>query len=156
MFGNNKKDSAPNGTAKGAGTGAPTGHALNSLTQGTVVEGTIKASTDIRIDGLLKGKLFCDAKVIVGPTGAVEGEIKCQNAVIEGKFTGSIVVEELLNVRESAVINGDVKTGKLVVQPGGIFNVKCEMGSGTQRGNTSSNPLMNKDANAKPEKANAV
>ncbi len=107
------------------------GHSLNSVVKGTSIEGTIKASSDIRIDGSIKGKLFGDAKVIIGPTGSVEGEIKCQNAVIEGKFDGVLNVKELLNVRENATVNGEVTTGKLIVQSGGVFNVTtCSMGGG--------------------------
>ena len=109
-----------------------TSHSLNSLVQGTVVEGVIKSESDIRVDGTIKGKLFCNAKVIIGPTGFVDGEIKCKNAVIEGKFEGKLDVDELLNIKESANINGDVSTGKLVVQPGAIFNVTCNMGGGAQ------------------------
>ncbi|MCB0651217.1 MAG: polymer-forming cytoskeletal protein [Saprospiraceae bacterium] len=108
---------------------AASGHALNSIVKGTSIEGTIKATSDIRIDGAIKGKLYGDAKVIIGPTGTVEGEIKCQNAVIEGRFDGVLIVKELLNVRENAVVNGEVTTGKLIVQSGGIFNVTaCSMG----------------------------
>ena len=65
------------------------GHSLNSIVEGTNIEGTVNANSDIRVDGAIKGKLFCDAKVIIGPTGKVDGEIRCENAVIEGKFEGT-------------------------------------------------------------------
>lgn len=128
MFGNNNSKKEATKTKGGSIMPASTSHSLNSLVQGTVIEGIIKSESDIRVDGAIKGKLFCNAKVIIGPTGFVEGEIKCKNAVIEGKFEGNLNVEELLNIRESAKINGDVSTGKLVVQPGAIFNVTCVMG----------------------------
>lgn len=128
MFGSTNKKEA--GNSKG-NTSMPSGtHSLNSLVQGAMVEGTVKSENDIRVDGAIKGKLFCDAKVIIGPTGTVEGEIRCQNAVIEGKFEGAIEVNELLNVRESANISGEVVTNKLIVQSGAVFNVTCNMGSG--------------------------
>ncbi len=123
MFGNNKKE--PN---KGSAPGATPSHSLNSLTQGTSVDGAIKADSDIRVDGKIKGKLHCTAKVIIGPTGHIDGEIRCKNAVIEGKFTGHLEVEELLNVRETAKIEGDVIVNKLIVQSGAVFNVTCNMG----------------------------
>ena len=52
----------------------------------------------------------------------------CTNAVIEGTFKGKIVVEEILSVRETAKIEGDIKTDKLTVQSGAMFNVNCTMG----------------------------
>jgi len=106
-------------------------NSFNSLVQGTVVEGTVRSESDIRVDGLIKGKLFCDAKVVIGPTGQIEGEIRCANAVVEGKFEGTIVVTELLNVRENAIVSGEVTTGKLLVQAGAVFNVTCNMGGQT-------------------------
>jgi cytoskeletal protein CcmA (bactofilin family) len=123
MFGNNKKD------AQNSSPGQAAAHSLNTLTPGTVIQGNIQADSDIRIDGNIKGKLFCAAKVILGPESTMEGEIKCKQAVIEGKFNGQLFVEELLNVRETAVIDGDVHVGKLIVQPGAKFNVICNMGA---------------------------
>jgi len=103
----------------------------NSLVAGTSIEGTVIASSDIRIDGSLKGNLDCKGRVIIGPDGSVEGEITCENAVIEGKFSGKLRVKDLLNVRENANIQGDVNTDKLLVQPGAVYNVSCSMGGQT-------------------------
>ncbi|MCB0570436.1 MAG: polymer-forming cytoskeletal protein [Phaeodactylibacter sp.] len=131
MFGGNNKKETSKG--KNGGVIASSTHSLNSLVQGTTIEGTVKSESDIRIDGAIKGKLFCDAKVIIGPTGFVEGHIRCQNAVIEGKFEGTLEVSELLNIRETAKISGEVTTDKLIVQSGATFNVTCSMGSAQQR-----------------------
>lgn len=134
MFGNNNgKDSAPKSKSGSTPSGGG-GHSLNTISQGTVVEGTLKAKNDIRIDGTIKGKLEGEAKVIIGPTGFIEGEVSCDNAVIEGKFSGTLRVREMLNLRETAEVDGDVTTGKLTVQPGCVFNVNCSMGSGANSG----------------------
>ena len=101
---------------------------INSLVLETTVEGTIRTGNDIRIDGSLIGTLICQGKVIIGTNGMVDGEIKCQNAVIEGTFKGKIEVAELMVVQESAKVEGDVFTDKLQVEPGAIYNVKCTMG----------------------------
>lgn len=126
MF-NSKKKEATTPTKKSI---LPTtSHSLNTLVSGTVVEGTIKSESDIRIDGVIKGSLNCKSKVIIGPSGYIEGEVRCQNAVIEGKFEGTLQVAELLNVRESAKVYGDVRTNKLIVQSGALFSVSCQMGA---------------------------
>jgi len=127
MFGSKKKETNTSSVSKSSSS--PGSHSLNTLVHGTVVEGAIKADSDIRVDGVIKGSLNCKAKVIIGPTGHVEGEIRCLNAVIEGKFDGNLQVTELLNIRESAVINGDFKTNQLIVQSGAVFNVTCTMGN---------------------------
>lgn len=128
MFSNKSKDKGSNSTT--STTSAPSS-STNSIVAGTSVEGTIIANNDIRIDGNLKGKLNCQGRVIIGPEGSIDGEVECQNAVIEGKFTGNLKVKELLNVRENAAIEGDVNTAKLLVQPGAIYNVTCNMGGQT-------------------------
>jgi cytoskeletal protein CcmA (bactofilin family) len=126
MFGSSKNsnDSKSNSTSSTPTTGTS---GLNALVKGTTVEGNIRCDSDLRVDGTIKGKLTCKSKVIIGPTGAVDGEIVCQNAVIEGRFKGTLSVSELLNVRETAEIDGDISTGKLIVQSGAKFNVACKM-----------------------------
>ncbi len=130
MFGSSKSS---NESPKNA-TPTPVIGGLNALVKGTTVEGTLRCDSDIRVDGTIKGKLICKSKVILGPTGSVEGEISCQNAVIEGRFKGTLNVTELLNVRETAEVDGDISTGKLLVQSGAKFNVDCKMGQGGSNG----------------------
>jgi cytoskeletal protein CcmA (bactofilin family) len=101
----------------------------NSLVEGTQVTGNIIAPNDIRIDGVLIGNLDCQGRVIIGTQGKIEGDVTCNNAIIEGTFTGTIVVKELLTVKDSGVVNGDITTDKLMVQTGALFNVTCNMGN---------------------------
>ncbi len=123
MFGNTKKEA---GKSSNFINTNPT-NSLNSIVSGTTIEGTVNSENDIRIDGTIKGKLFCQAKAIIGPSGRIEGEIHCLNAVIEGQFEGTLEVKELLILKESAVVNGDVTTNKLVINAGAVFNVNCSM-----------------------------
>jgi cytoskeletal protein CcmA (bactofilin family) len=138
MFGSNKNTEEPK---KAVATGST--NALNALVKGTSMEGELRCESDLRVDGTIKGKLTCQAKVIIGPTGVVEGEIRCENAVIEGRFKGTLTVRDLLNVRETAEVEGDISTNKLLVQSGARFNVNCKMEVGNANG-------QGKSADAKP------
>ncbi|MBT8191459.1 MAG: polymer-forming cytoskeletal protein [Saprospiraceae bacterium] len=120
MFGNTKKSGSENMQSSTTG--------INTLVSGTTVEGTITAQNDIRIDGVVDGILNCKGKLIIGQEGRVEGQATCQNAVIEGNFQGSLTVQDVLDVRENANVVGDIKTGKLNIQQGAIFNGNCDMG----------------------------
>lgn len=122
MFGNTKKQSSDSMSSSNPSS------AINTLVGGTHIEGTIVAKSDIRIDGVVEGKLDCSGKLIIGIDGKVEGEATCQNAVIEGTFRGTLVVHDSLDVRDNANVVGDIKTGKLNVQAGAIFNGNCDMG----------------------------
>lgn len=123
MFGNNKPSNSNGSSSVPANI-----KGSNSLVAGTSLEGTLNASTDIRIDGSLTGTLNCKGRVVIGPSGSIDGQVNCKNAVIEGTFTGNLQVVEVLHVKESAKVNGDISTGKLLVQVGAIFNVNCNMG----------------------------
>ena len=103
MFNSKKNDSTLASNNRGS---APSGasNALNSLVKGTKVEGTVSSESDIRIDGIIVGTLNCKSKVIIGPTGAIEGDVKCENAVIEGRFEGNLKVNQLLTVKDSAEV----------------------------------------------------
>lgn len=122
MFGSSKPEEK-----KPISTTATPSSGVNTLFKGTTVEGTIKCESDLRVDGFIKGKLDCSAKLIIGPSGKIDGEVRCQNAVIEGIFIGKLQVADLLNVRESAKIEGDISTSKLIVQSGAKFDVACKM-----------------------------
>ena len=138
MFKNKSKE---NGSGPSTISSSSSSGSTNSIVSGTRIEGSINANSDIRIDGTLKGTLDCKGRVIIGPEGKVEGEINCQNAVVEGSFQGKINVKELLNVRESANIQGEVTTDKLLVQPGAIYNVSCSMGGQTIKAFGKKEPL---------------
>ena len=69
--------------------------AINIIGAGTVIEGEIKATGDVRIDGTIRGSVSSKAKVVIGTTGQVEGDVVCQNADISGTIKGKTTVAEI-------------------------------------------------------------
>lgn len=109
--------------------GGKTFHITNQFMDGTVIHGDVKAANDIRIDGYIKGTVLANAKLVVGKTGKIEGDIQCGSADIEGRIAGRLEVKDLLILKSTAVIDGDIIVGKLVVEQGARFNGKCSMGA---------------------------
>ncbi len=138
MFGTKKAETVTNTPIKSLSNNGSSS-ALNSIVHGTKIEGKVHCENDIRIDGNLKGSLMCNSKVIIGPTGSVDGDIECENAVIEGHFIGILTVRDSLQVKESANIKGDINTDKLTVHSGAIFNVSCLMKNEIHHESASSN-----------------
>ncbi|HXH17514.1 MAG TPA: polymer-forming cytoskeletal protein [Chitinophagales bacterium] len=101
----------------------------NQFCEGTVIEGEIKSSNDIRLDGAIHGILFSTAKIVIGQKGKVDGEIRCQNADISGNVKGRVEVKDLLFLKATANIEGDIIANKLVVEAGALFNGTCRMGA---------------------------
>ena len=100
---------------------------LNLLGAGTTVEGSINTHGDIRIDGVFKGKIFTSAKLVIGNMGSVEGDIVCQNADIEGSVKANLKVAELMTLKATAFVTGDIKVGKIAIENGAAFSGKCSM-----------------------------
>lgn len=99
----------------------------NKIEASTRIIGEIKSNANFRIDGYLKGSITTSGKVVIGKEGVIEGNIKCLNADIEGKFNGKIEASEILNLKSTAVIEGEVQISKLIVEAGANFNAKCSM-----------------------------
>jgi len=62
---------------------------------------------------------------VIGKLGSASGKIECGDADIEGTFVGELFVENLLTLKASAKISGDVKAGKLSVEPDAEFDATC-------------------------------
>ena len=118
---------------------APESASINLIGTGTIIEGDIKSNADIRIDGTLVGTLNVKGKLVVGASGSIEGDIVCQNADLSGNLKGKITVAELLSLKSSAKLVGDISTGKFQVEPGATFSGTCNMGGLPKDGNALSN-----------------
>ena len=99
----------------------------NKIAAGTKITGDIEAKGALRIDGTIEGSVKTPGKVVIGKEGNVKGSLVCENADIEGKFIGNLTVSGTLNLRTSAVVDGDVMAAKLAVEPGASFNASCSM-----------------------------
>ena len=115
-------------TAKTSESTTSSSSSINLIGNGTVIEGEVKSNGDIRIDGVIKGAVSSKSKVVVGSTGRIEGDIYCQNADVSGTIKGKTTVLEMLFLKSTAIINGDIQTGKLVVEVGATFTGSCNMG----------------------------
>ncbi len=123
MFSDKKKPNQPNTT-----TSAQT----NILGGSTKIVGDIESDGDFRIDGTIEGTVKTSGKVVIGKTGKVIGTIKAKNADVEGHFSGDLFVDELLTLRKTAIIEGNVTITKLAVEPDATFNATCTMKTGVK------------------------
>ncbi len=102
---------------------------INLIGNGTHIIGDINSNGDVRIDGTLKGNLSISGKLVVGPSGNIEGNVVCQNADISGEIHGKVTVSELLSLKSSAKLLGDIISGKISIEPTATFTGTCNMGA---------------------------
>jgi cytoskeletal protein CcmA (bactofilin family) len=135
FFGNNTKESyesTPGVQAPVAETPNPyvsNSNSMNVIGKGTTITGDIDTSNDIRIDGKLDGNLYCKAKVILGNSAVLEGNLSAVHAEISGEVVGKVEVSDMLTLKNSSTIHGDINTGKLIIEAGAKFNGSCKMGA---------------------------
>ena len=102
---------------------------INLIGNGTTISGDINSNGDLRIDGTLKGNISISGKLVVGQSGNIEGNIICQNADVSGEIQGKVNVSELLTLKASAKLLGDIVTGKISIEPSATFTGTCNMGA---------------------------
>ncbi len=99
----------------------------NHISLSTKIKGDITSDEDFRIDGKFEGNLTTKGKIVLGEKGSLNGTIKCGNAEVLGKISGTFIVDGLLSLKSSALIDGDVTIGKLSIEAGATFNATCQM-----------------------------
>jgi cytoskeletal protein CcmA (bactofilin family) len=104
------------------------GNGTTLLSAGTTLKGDISSNNDLRIDGTIIGNVSSTAKIVIGASGNVEGDISGNQADIVGKVSGNIKTKDLLQLRGDCIVNGNVHAGKLQIEPTAVFNGQCHMG----------------------------
>lgn len=101
---------------------------INVIAQGTQVEGSIITNGDCRIDGVVKGNLTSKAKIIIGRSGKVDGNVTCTNIEVEGTIRAeSLNVSDLVFLKATANVVGNISAGKIAIEPGAEFSGNCKM-----------------------------
>ena len=101
---------------------------LNSITSGSKLDGDLTSNGDIRIDGELNGSVKTAGRLVLGDSGTIEGAVNCKSAIIAGELKATIISEELLTLKSTAKLSGEIIAGQLAIEPGAVFSGKCSMG----------------------------
>lgn len=96
------------------------------------IKGDITAKGTIRIDGRIEGHIKSSETVVVGETASVKGDIEAKFIVIGGKVTGDVIAAAKLEILNTGELYGDIRTPKLVIAEGVVFEGTCEMEKAVQ------------------------
>ncbi len=117
----------------------------NVIGRGTKITGDFISEGDFRIDGTLEGTLKTNGRVIIGQEGFINGTVECNNADVEGRFSGDFNVANTLTAKSTANITGNVNVGQISTEPGAAFNATCNMKGAVKE-------LAGKESNAQKDK----
>lgn len=100
---------------------------INLIAKGTRITGDIVSDGDLRVDGEISGNLETKGRLVIGASGRIDGEIRCKSSEISGTHKGKLFVSELLSLKASSNVSGEIVTGKLSIEPGAYFAGTCTM-----------------------------
>ncbi len=97
------------------------------LSSDVEIKGSIKFQKELLIDGKVEGEIHSDGVLTIGENADIRGEIKTKSASVYGKVHGNITVEEKCELKSHAVLQGDLKAARLVIEEGATFVGKSEV-----------------------------
>jgi cytoskeletal protein CcmA (bactofilin family) len=121
---------------KKPGLGPPTSEATSVIGEGSVFEGTMEITGNLRVDGAFKGKLRISENLIVGKRGSVEAEVQTRSALIGGTIKGNLNAAEKIALQSGSRLEGEMVTSKLVIEEGVSFQGSCNTAQSTSRTTT--------------------
>ena len=99
----------------------------NTLAADVEIKGSIKFQNDLTVDGKIEGEILSNGVLTVGENAEIRGEIKTKSVTVFGKVHGNITVEERCELKSRAVLQGDLKAARLVIEDGATFVGKSEV-----------------------------
>jgi len=92
----------------------------------TEFDGNLHTNEAVRVDGKIKGEINAET-VIIGEKGVVLGDIIANNVTVGGKVKGNISSSLVLDLLPKGQILGDIRTSKLIIADGAVFEGNCQM-----------------------------
>lgn len=87
----------------------------------STVRGELAITGTVRIDGTIEGDIDADF-VVVGESGRILGNIRSRGTVVGGRVEGNIDSSETVELKGSARVFGEIRTAKLVMSEGALFD----------------------------------
>jgi cytoskeletal protein CcmA (bactofilin family) len=91
------------------------------LGKGAVIKGDINTEGDIRIEGKVHGNIKVSGKLVIGEGAEIKGDIKANHVEVFGKVNGKLVVDDFLAIKGNGLVEGELFTAKLQIEPTAFF-----------------------------------
>ncbi len=95
--------------------------------------GTLAVKGSLRVEGVFEGDISDAVGVEVGASGRILGDVAAESVAVAGEVVGNIVAAVCVELLSGARLSGDIRTPKLRVDEGAIFDGACAMGDGSQK-----------------------
>lgn len=92
-------------------------------------KGTVMVRGSLHVKGEVEGNISQTRAVVVSREGRVQGDIRAEHVVVEGSVAGDITATGVLKLIAGARMTGNIRTPKLLIEEGAVFEGHCAMGS---------------------------
>ena len=92
------------------------------------IEGKIEGSGDVRLIGKFKGDVHVDGNLTIETGAKVTGSVRATTVIIGGELEGNIDAASNVELLQTGVLNGDIKSGSLTVAAGSRMRGHAEFG----------------------------
>ena len=97
------------------------------VSQGMRIEGELRSSGNVRIDGVVNGKVQTSQDLVVGAGAQIEADVVAQNALVAGTVKGNVTIKNSLSIAETGKIVGNIVCAQISIREGGFFSGMCQM-----------------------------
>ncbi len=94
---------------------------ITILSEGTVLDGSLKLAGDLRIDGNVNGNVYGNKKVVIGEKGKVIGDVYCEFLELHGTIEGNVISKQVARLHATALLQGDLYAPQFSVDIGASF-----------------------------------
>ncbi len=92
-----------------------------------VVTGSLSADEDLEIHGTLRGRLAAPEHCVrFEPDAQIDADVLARDITMLGEATGKFTATEIIDIRRSARVQGQIAAPRLVLEEGALVNAKLE------------------------------
>ena len=95
--------------------------------KGIVIRGNLSGADDLVIEGKVEGQINLDNHLTIEGSGSVEAEIRASELTVHGEASGNIDATARVSIRSTARVSGDIKSPRVVIDDGAVFNGSIEL-----------------------------
>ena len=89
--------------------------------------GQLKFSKPLKILGSFEGEMSGSDQLEIGPQAKIKAHIEAAYVTVYGNVAGNITASEKVELKQGATLTGNIRSPKLEIDEGVIFDGQCEM-----------------------------
>ncbi len=100
---------------------------MTRIGKSVVIKGELSCSEDLYIDGQVEGTIDPKGNCLtIGPNGNVKADVNACAVVVQGKLEGNIHASDRVDLKQSAIVVGDIATQRISIDEGAYLKGSCQ------------------------------